>query len=299
MSFVDLHAHSIFSDGIDTPAELVKLAAENKVAVLGVADHDNLNGLKEALAAGVEHGVTVVRGVEITTGFHGRTIHILGYGVPLDNIEFNDFLNRLYLHRKTTILDSIKKLNIGFVAAGRPPVDVDDFIASQGTYFNTARTAEYLTINGYFQNLEAAAKSLFELKDEGEHLVSSADAIAAVHKAGGIAIVAHPLARGTSLVKLDPTPAGQEELLKELIASGIDGLECYQSEYGPEETAFAMSLAAKYDLLVSAGSDWHGALCDVGWDIKGLKSYYPEHIGGLGVTASQVAPLLERLGVGK
>jgi hypothetical protein len=200
--------------------------------------------------------------------------------------------------------EAVKKLNTEFKAAGRKTVDVEDFARSQGRYFNNEKTAQYLVVNGFLPEFEPAIKTLFSFS-RGEaalavkHMASSAEAVAAIHKAGGSAILSHPFARGTSLRKLDPTPEGQEALLKEMIAAGIDGMECYQSEYGPEETAFALSLAKKYGLLVSAGSDWHGAICDVPGDIKNIKNFYPEHVGGLGTTVEMVAPLLERLGIGK
>jgi len=302
MTLVDLHSHTTYSDGHDTPSALVKMAAENKVAVLGVTDHDNLGGLPEALAAGEKHGVKIVCGVEITTGFHGHTIHMLGYGLPLDNAGLNDFLLKIYRHRKTTMTEVVKKLNTEFKAVGRKTVDIDDFVRSQGRYFNNEKTAQYLVVNGFLPEFEPAISTLFSLSRSevsgiAKHMASSAEAVAAIHKAGGLAILSHPFASGTSLRKIDPTMEGQETLLKEMIAAGIDGLECYQSEYGHEETSFALSLAKKYGLLVSSGSDWHGAICDVPGDIKGRKNFYPEHIGGLGTTTEMVAPLLERMGL--
>jgi Predicted metal-dependent phosphoesterases (PHP family) len=302
MALVDLHAHTTFSDGHDTPSALVKMAAENNVAVLGITDHDNLGGLHEALTAGEKHGVKIVCGVEITTGFHGHTIHMLGYGLPLNDGELNEFLLKIYRHRKTMMTSLVKKLNSEFEAAGRKTVDIDDFVRSQGEYFNTEKTAQYLVVNGYMSDFEQTMKSLFSILRDGanglpKQLISSAEAVVAIHRAGGIAILSHPFASGISLRKIDPTPEGQEGLLKEMIADGIDGIECYQSEYGPEETAFALSLTKKYGLLASSGSDWHGAICDVPGDITERKNFYPEHIGGLGTTPEMVAPLLERLGI--
>jgi predicted metal-dependent phosphoesterase TrpH len=303
MALVDLHTHTIFSDGHDTPSTLVKMAAENNVAVLGITDHDNMGGLPEALASGKKYRVKIVCGVEITTGFHGHTIHMLGYGLPLDNADLNDFLLKIYRHRETIMIDVIKKLNTEFKAAGRKTVDIDDFVRSQGQYFNNEKTAQYLVANGFLPEFELAISMISSSRGGGsaaaKHMASSAQAVAAIHRSGGLAILSHPFARGTSLRQIDPTPDGQEKLLKEMIIAGIDGMECHQSEYGPEETSFALSLAKKYGLLISVGSDWHGAICDVPGNIKDRKNFYPEHVGGLGVTTETIAPLLERLGVGK
>ncbi len=176
-------------------------------------------------------------------------------------------------------------------------MNLKDYENTLGKYFNFEKTAQYLIVNGFFTDFEKTRKLLIGLSDGGGYFVSVADAIRAVHEANGLAILSHPFARGTSLKKIDPTPAGQEVLLKEIIAAGIDGMECYQSEYGPEETALALALALKYNLLVSAGSDWHGAICDIPGDMKDRKSFYPEHVGGLKIAPQTVAPFLERLGI--
>ena len=297
--FVDLHCHTTFSDGHDTPSELVKMAAENDVSILGVTDHDNLGGLPGAIAAGKEHGIMIVSGVETSTSFHGQTIHVLGYGIPQNDAGFKAFLEKIYAFRKDAVIQKMKKISSVFVAEGKEPIDIDDFVRSQGSYFNKEKAAEYLIVKGYLSDEDAAYKMVTQMKAGAAFPASSAEAVAAIHKVGGLAILAHPFARGLSLRAIDPTLAGQEKLLKEMVAAGIDGIECYQSEYGPEETALALALAEKYDLLASAGSDWHGAICDVPGDITERKNDSPEHVGGLGIAPATVAPLLERLGVGK
>jgi len=166
-------------------------------------------------------------------------------------------------------------------------------------FFNREKAAEYLVVKGYISDYENAFQALAKTKIDVSFPVSSVEAVEALHRAGALAILAHPFAQGSSLKKIDATPTGQELLFKELVEAGIDGLECYQSEHGSDEIAFALSLAKKYNVLVSAGSDWHGAICDVPGDITDRKGFYPEHVGGLGTTAEMVAPLLERLGIGK
>jgi 3',5'-nucleoside bisphosphate phosphatase len=297
MPFVDLHVHTVYSDGHDTPAAAVKMAAENGVAVMGVTDHDNLGGIAEALAAGEKFGVKVVPGVEISVGFHDHSLHLLGYGFAPEDAEFDSFLKKIFAWRRAAVIRKMELASDVFVAQGKHAIDIDEFVRKQGVYFNREKSAEYLVVNGYLSDREAAFQMLAKTRIELARPASAEEAAAAVHKAGGLAILAHPFARGTSLRKIDPAPEGQESLLKELIAAGIDGFECYQSEYGPEETSLALSLCKKYSLLASVGSDWHGALCDVGWVIKDIKSYYPEHIGGLGITTGQIAPLLGRLGI--
>jgi 3',5'-nucleoside bisphosphate phosphatase len=297
MTLVDLHVHTNHSDGYDAPSEVVKQAKDNGVGIIAVTDHDNLGGIGEALAAGRKLGVAVVVGAEISASFHGRTVHMLGLGLPTDDGKFNEFLAEIYVRRKETIIAKMEKIGAASVAAGKKHIDMADFIAKQGRYFNREKAGQYLVANGFADKQDAAFRLMTETEIGVGFMVSAGEVIAAIHAAKGVAILAHPFARGTSLCSLNPTREGQEKLLKELIDAGLDGFECYQSEYGPEKTALALELAGKYGQLVSAGSDWHGAVCDKGWDIKSVKAYYPEHIGGLGVTADKVAPLLARLGV--
>jgi predicted metal-dependent phosphoesterase TrpH len=297
MELVDLHAHTTFSDGHDTPSALVKMAAENNLAVLGIADHDNLGGLPEALAAGKKHGVKIVCGVEITTGFHGSRLHILGLGIDPEDIGFRIFLKTIYDHRKDAMIAKIKVFAEHSQSVGGAEIEIEDFIKTQGEYFNHEGAAKYLVLKGFGTDPNEVIKKLFDIRVGNEFPIDPMGVVEAVHKAKGLVVLAHPFARGASLRKLDPTISGQETLLKELIDIGIDGFECYQSEHDPEAVLLGLELAKKYGLLVSGGSDWHGVI-ELDPDIKNRKSAYPDHLGGLGITTDMVAPLLERLGLG-
>lgn len=296
MTLVDLHIHTTFSDGHNTPSEVVKMAQENNVSVIAIADHDNVAGIEEGLAAGKKYGVTVVPGVEISTGFHGSRLHILGLGVNHKDASLISFLKKIYDHRKNVMVAKLEDFNKERRLAGDTIVDTVDFAQSQGDYFSHGKTAEYLELNGFAKDRNEIIKKLFNIRVGGEFPVTPPDVVTAVHKAGGLVILAHPLAKGASLRKLDLTADGQEKLLKELIDVGIDGFECYQSEHDSNDVLFATQLAKKYNQLISGGSDWHGDI-EFDEDIKNRKSTYPEHIGGLGVTTEMVAPLLARLGV--
>jgi 3',5'-nucleoside bisphosphate phosphatase len=297
MKFVDLHVHTNHSDGYDTPAAAVKMAAENGVAVMAVTDHDNLGGLEEAVAAGKREGVAVVPGVEISARFHERTIHILGLGINRENPALASFLSEVFSMRRESIISQMRAISEKFSAEGQASFSLDRFVREQGKYFNLNKAANFLVVNGFSADHSAARRLIFDAAAGKNFKASASEAIAAIHAAGGLAISAHPLAGASSLWKIDSSVEGQERLLVELKSFGIDGLECYQSAYGPEETAFGLRLAEKYGLLVSAGSDWHGAVCNEGFAMKDVKPYYPEHVGGLGLVPAQVAPLLARLGI--
>lgn len=296
MSLVDLHIHTTFSDGHDTPSAVVKMAAENGVGIMAVTDHDNLGGLDEAREVAGKLGIAMVSGVEISTGFHGKRLHLLGLGISRESRTLNTLLSRVYAHRKEAMVSKLEFFNDKQRRKNGKEADVKDFLIKSGTYFSHAKTAEFLVENEIVADTETAINELFDTRVKGEFPTDPEEAISAVHEAGGVAILAHPFASSASLRKIDPDAQQQETLLRELIAFGLDGFECYQSEHGPDEVAFGLALAEKYGQMVSAGSDWHGAICDVG-DMKNRKGYYPEHIGGLGVTSDKVAPLLERLAI--
>jgi 3',5'-nucleoside bisphosphate phosphatase len=298
MAFVDLHVHTHYSDGVDSPSDVVTQAKKNGVETMAITDHDNLGGLAEAFSAAARLGIRVVSGVEISALFLGRTIHILGLGFSPDSESFKNFLNSIYSQRRDLIIAKMNKISAAFAVSGKKPIDAEAFIVSQGRYFNREKAGRYLAANGYVADQEAGFRLVTET-DAGVAFKASADqVITAIHAAGGLAILAHPFAKNTSLRKISSLPEDQEKMIQELIAVGLDGFEAYQSEHGPEETRFALALAGKYGTLVSAGSDWHGKPSDLGWDIEDAKAAYPEHVGGLGIVPDQVAPLLGRLGIG-
>lgn len=296
MSFVDLHCHTTYSDGYDKPSSVVLQAKENGVSVMAVTDHDNLGGLDEAVKAGKENGVAVVTGVEISSRFHDRTIHILGLGIDKNNSEIISFLEKVFAARRESIIARMSKLNEDFSAAKQNTFSMEEFIASQGRYFDLNKAANYLVIGGFVTEHEAARKMISGTRVSVGFKAAAEEVIAAIHGAGGLAISAHPLAGSSSLKKIDPSPEAQEKMLAELASFGLDGMECYQSSYEPEDTAFGLQVAKKLGLLVSAGSDWHGAVCDEGISMKDIKLHYPDNVGGLKTTTDMIAPLLGRLG---
>ena len=108
---IDLHMHSYFSDGVHSPTRLVELALKRDLRAISLTDHDSLDGVGEAIAAGEEHGLEVISGCELSCEFKERDLHILGYGVDQNNAEFQDMLSRFRETRYKRGLKIVEKLN--------------------------------------------------------------------------------------------------------------------------------------------------------------------------------------------
>lgn len=287
MAFVDLHLHTTFSDGIVTPAELVKIAAAHGIGTLAVTDHDNIGGLDEAFTAAKEAGIKIISGVEISTNWYGKMVHFTVLGFDRQDKAFISFLDRQIAKRKEYFVNKVDTVAPGLT---------DEFLAENNTFFNTVKTKEFLVKKGIFPDLEAAGQALRAVVAK-DAFVSPEEMIEAAHRAGALAILAHPFAPKISLKNIDPAPERLKKLVAELVAQKMDGIECYQASHSEDDTKFALEIAGENGLLVSGGCDWHGPIEAFQADMLSYIPYYSPFPGGLKTPAAAVAPLLERLGV--
>ena len=296
MSEVDLQLHTTYSDGAETPREVISGAAKNGVHIVAVTDHDTVAGVSEAISAGKELGVTVIPGVEITTARAGKNLHILGYGIDTKSEDLHLFLEPIYAFRRENLLRKVELVNTDLLSDGKKAIDLKGLKKEMGDFWNTPRVANFMVSSGVtaereeaFALLRGAVALPLEVKPE--------DAIGAIHAAGGIAVLSHPFAPKLSLLRITDSTVEQEKVLEALCAAGLDGIECFQSGHGPAETARALELAKKHQLLVTGGSDWHGSDSELGEGVHDYIPHYPEHIGGLDVPTEAVRPILEKLGI--
>lgn len=243
---VDLHMHSTFSDGLKTPTELIDLAVAQKLKAISLTDHDCLDGVNEAIAAGNARGIEVLAGVELSCEFDGRDLHVLGYGVDPDHTAFQDMLRRFRDTRHERGLKIVEKLN----ALGMP-VDAADVLAKAGGgALGRPHIAAVLVEKGLVANTQEAFDKY--IADGGvayvpKYKMDPAQAIEHIQAAGGLAFIAHP---GIFLTK--------PEEIEALIAYGFDGIEIYHPKHNSKMIAQLEALAKKHDLLVSGGTDYHG-----------------------------------------
>ena len=248
---IDLHTHSSASDGTDTPGDLVREAAAAGLDVVALTDHDAMSGWAEAQEVADEVGVTLVPGLEISTRFRHRGVHLLGYlPDPTDPalvLELDRILEgrtartpaivaALRAHGIDITEDDVRRESGGSVAAGRP--HVADALVRLGVVRD--RTEAFATLlspgqPGYVNRYASALEDMIPL----------------VVAAGGVAVVAHPWGRGSRSVL-------SVEALDELKDLGLAGIEVDHQDHSDADRAELRGIAADLDLVVTGSSDHHG-----------------------------------------
>lgn len=253
--FIDLHTHSNFSDGSCTPAEIVALAAKAGLAAVALTDHDTTAGIPEFLqAAEATPELEAIAGVELSTAFGAREMHIVGLFLDPEAPALTAFLAAQREARKKRNEEIRRKLNsLGY------PLRWDDpaFAAvSDASSIGRPHFARALMANYGFPSMQAVFDKLLKRGAAAfvpRNLPSPLEAIEAIHAAGGVAVWAHPVYRERN------ERAFARRILKRFQPLGLDAVEGYYSLFGPGETAMITELAERYGLALSGGSDFHGA----------------------------------------
>ncbi|MDD2902450.1 MAG: PHP domain-containing protein [Syntrophales bacterium] len=249
--YVDLHTHSTASDGSYRPAEVVRLAKEAGLKAMALTDHDTVDGLDEALAAGEELGVEVIPGVEISTRHSGDTMHILGYFLDFHSGRLAERLAVLKQARKKRNPKIVAKLN----ALGIPVTIEQVERLSGGGQVGRPHIARALLESGYVTSMQQAFD--IYLKNGGKAYVAKyrfppADALGMIREAGGVPVLAHPFTLGLG------SEMALRDLLRDLQTLGLAGIETFYADHTPEQEALYLKLARELGLLVTGGSDFHG-----------------------------------------
>lgn len=251
MNKIDLHTHTTCSDGTLTPKELIEKAAEIGLEAIAVTDHDITNGIDEAIeTAKAFPGLSVIPGIELSSGYKNREVHIVGLFIDRYNKGFNETLNELREKRQKRNISMINKLkSLGL------DVSYDELLSVSGKNIITrAHFAVLLEKKGYVQTKdEAFAKYIGQGKPGyvKRDILTASDAIALIRAAGGLPIIAHPFSYGFGTEQV-------EDMVSDFAFYGAVGMECYYSTHSYEDTVFALSLCESYGLLPSGGSDFHG-----------------------------------------
>lgn len=246
---IDLHSHSVISDGTDTPSGVVERANANGVVVLALTDHDTVEGHTEALSAAERLGLRLVFGSEISTKNEGKSQHLLAYGFDADNEQLHDLMYSSFHSRETrsTALFDVFAEN-GF-ELDRDSIfeDVGPFGAPGRAHFGSA-----LVRHGYAETVDEAFKRFLNKGQVGyidRYTPDIEEAIAAVVAAGGKTVIAHCRGRKSAVT---------EERLAELQQIGLSGVEVYHQEHSLEVRSELLGIAGNLGLIVTGGSDYHG-----------------------------------------
>lgn len=251
MGQVDLHVHSTRSDGTYTPTELVNYAVEKGLSAFALTDHDTIDGIDEAVAAAKDKPVTVIPGIEYSTEYLGRDVHIVGLFIDYKAPAFVEYLTRF----KQSRIDRNHKLCKNLQDAG---IDITYDALIQmfpDAVITRAHYAKYLLAKGYVTSLkDAFARYVGDHTPYFVHRekITPEKVIQLTLKAGGVPVLAHPTLYHLGKEQLDI-------LVSTLKSKGLIGMECIYSTFSPAEEREMKALAAKYELLPSGGSDFHGA----------------------------------------
>ena len=243
---VDLHTHTLASDGALTPRQLVDKAVEHRVNVLAITDHDSTEGIAEASAAVARHpGLTLVPGLEINCNVEGAEIHVLGYLVDHEAPWFQEFLTAQRAARTARVHTLAARLaELGM------PIDPAEVLALAGEAApGRPHVAQVMVKRGYVRSVREAFDKY--LRSDGpanvpRHRLTPVEAIDVIRRARGVAVLAHP------------GLANRDAMIPALVDAGLEGIETYYAEHSPEQVRSYLDLCRRFDLVATGGSDFHG-----------------------------------------
>ena len=249
-SNIDLHIHTIYSDGTDTPETLINVLKNHHIETFAICDHDTVDGCM-AFSDFDLQGMNMICGVEFSCISKFGKCHILGLGIDIYKSTITNVIvsaAKLRADKLKYRLDYLKdKFNIIFS-------EDDIFELRKLVSVGKPHLARMLVKNGYAKDFDSAITGYLDFSVKNDK-IGAKTAIQAIKSSGGIPVWAHPLG-GESDIKLSKADFNRQ--LSVLIENGICGLECYYSRYDTADISFLLSAANKNKLLVSGGSDYHG-----------------------------------------
>ncbi len=263
--YVDLHSHSTASDGTDTPAQLVRKAKAAGLTALALTDHDTVAGIAEAQCEARKVGLDFLPGIEVSASYpRPGVMHLLGYGIDPHSPELLALTNHLQAARHERNLFLIEQLNaVGIRVSHDELIDAAGGPEKAGV-IGRPHFAKLLFAKGYIPHVNAAYK--YYLNNAGRFRFDRrepepAEAIAAIHAAGGVVSLAHPI----QLHKQNFAQLACE--IQNLAEAGLDGIECIYNDHRESFVAELKELCRRHDLLMTGGSDYHG--CAKKWIVLG------------------------------
>ena len=247
---VDFHMHSVYSDGIKTPKELLRHALDCNVSMMALTDHDEIDGIKALRTAQLEldpnETIKIINGCEFSADYKDKSIHILGYCFDENNEELNDFITFFKRKREERIDEIIRRCNIeGYY------ITKEDLIKQfpDTKAYGRPHIGTLLINGGYAKDVNEVFRGILR-KDSPCYVpkvkVEVPYIIDIIHKAGGLAVMAHP-----KLVSSD-------EYVVEMLAYDFDGMEVYHTKHNADDVKRYKALATEHNLFITGGSDYHG-----------------------------------------
>lgn len=250
---IDLHTHTTFSDGSQTPTELVEQAAANGLTAIAITDHDTVDGLPEALAAGERLGVDVVPGVEINLEHDRVTMDMLGYflaGMPTDELQQELAELRTYrTERNARMLKRLEELGL--------PLDPDDLAAvAENGAVGRPHIGEAMVRRGYVSSISEAFELYLRRGAPAwvdRRRLALGRALKLLRASGALPVLAHP-----GIIRTDAV--GLARIVRDAARDGLAGIECYYPLHDRQTVLRCLDLAQTYALAPTGGSDYHGTV---------------------------------------
>ena len=253
---IDMHTHTNYSDGDLSPQELIRLAIDKGIGTIAITDHDTIEGIKNVNRSEkiiLDSGIEIINGIELSAKVNRGRMHILGYGIDLNNKTLNKKMVDLKdnsINSVLSIMEQIKRdYGIRFSYE-----DIKELVNSN---HNLGRPdlAKLCVKYGYATTLsDAFDKYLIDAHNKTRQSnkgLQYQECLELIANSGGIPVLAHPKS-------LELSEKEFLILLKEMVSCGLKGIEVYHSSHSKEEMNYYLEIANKYDLLISGGSDFHG-----------------------------------------
>ncbi len=248
---LDLHTHTNISDGIYSPEELIDYAIREDIIALAITDHDTVDGLKRGMKYAKDKNFNLIPGVEFSLEFSGGSFHLVGLYVDYENDELNETVQKLQNVREDRARKMVEALKDSGIDISYDKVEKE----VDGGAIGKPHIARVMVKMGYgndmgdiFKNYMLRGKPGYVKKEN----IPIEEAVSVIKNAGGIPIIAHPASlKFNSFRKF-------ENMVRELIAVDVKGIEVYSSMHSIEEVFLFYKVAKKYNLVISGGSDFHG-----------------------------------------
>jgi hypothetical protein len=241
----DLHLHTHFSDGTYSPEELAGHARRCGLRAVALTDHDTVEGCERMAAACAKEGVEFIPATELTCELEGIELHLLGYCLDIQNEKLLSQLGRFQQVRQERISEIVARLNgLGV------PVKAEAVFALANCHSpGRPHVARTLVQGGWCSDLDQAFERFLKKGRPAwvpKFKMTAPEAIALVHHAGGLAVLAHPALNRT------------DDVIPALVEAGLDGLECFHTKHSTSTSRHYLEMADELGLLVTGGSDCHG-----------------------------------------
>ncbi len=251
MKTIDLHTHSLCSDGAQTPADVVRTAKAAGLSAIALSDHDNIEGVQEAMDTGKALGVEVIPAVELSAQ-SDTELHILGYFIDIHNKRLQETMEYALQVRNERQEETCRKLNEQGFAITMEELREE---AHGNPVLCRAHFAQIMVRKGYAESVKDAFNKYLSVgcyAYSNRQALTGPEAVSVIREAGGIAVAAH-----LHLIKMPDDEL--REYLKTLIPYGLDGIEGYYTDYTPDMQSRYQAMAKELGLVISGGTDYHGA----------------------------------------